>query len=64
MRTTGGGGVGSPHRRERQLVLEDLRSGAVSRSAAEAIYGVGLNGASDARESGGDSAMARRRNGK
>jgi N-methylhydantoinase B len=41
MRTTGGGGVGSPERRERALVLDDLRSGTVSRRAATDIYGVG-----------------------
>jgi len=64
MRTTGGGGVGLPEQRERQLVLEDLRSGAVSRSAAESIYGVGASSASNVHAPRGDGETERRRNGK
>jgi N-methylhydantoinase B len=55
MRTTGGGGVGPPERRERALVLDDLRSGTVSRRAATDIYGVGAMGATD----GGDGSEGR-----
>jgi N-methylhydantoinase B len=41
--TNGGGGYGYPHRRDPELVREDVAEGIVSRQAAEDIYGVILN---------------------
>jgi len=42
MRTAGAGGFGPPHEREPNHVLTDVRSGLVSREAAERIYAVVL----------------------
>ena len=41
--TTGGGGIGRPHRRDTDLVLRDLADGRVSVDAAAATYGVLLD---------------------
>jgi N-methylhydantoinase B len=41
---TGGGGYGSPLDRDPQAVLDDVLDRRVSRAAAEAIYGVVLDG--------------------
>ena len=42
--TGGGGGFGDPLKRDPRLVLEDVRNGFVSDTAANAIYGVVFNG--------------------
>lgn len=40
--TGGGGGLGDPHTRPADVVLEDVRDGFVSRAAAREVYGVVL----------------------
>ena len=40
VRWNGGGGYGDPLDREPETVLEDCRTGAVSRETAENVYGV------------------------
>ena len=42
-RTCGGGGYGSPHRRNPQAVLGDVREGKVSLERARDIYGVAVD---------------------
>ncbi len=44
VRSDGGGGLGDPLERPPELVAEDIAAGAVSRGAAEEIYGVVLEG--------------------
>jgi N-methylhydantoinase B len=39
----GGGGFGSPKKRDRQAVLRDLRLGYISEAAARDTYGVKLS---------------------
>ena len=39
----GGGGVGDPHEREPQLVLEDVRDGFVTLATARDVYGVAID---------------------
>ncbi|MGZ5178790.1 MAG: hydantoinase B/oxoprolinase family protein, partial [Burkholderiales bacterium] len=41
IRTHGGGGYGDPRQRARERVLDDLREGYVTPSAAQSIYGYG-----------------------
>jgi N-methylhydantoinase B len=43
MLSGGGGGFGSPFKRDAHKVAEDVREGYVSRAAAEKLYGVVLN---------------------
>jgi N-methylhydantoinase B len=40
LHTATGGGYGDPRRRGRELVLDDLRNGSVTREAAREIYGL------------------------
>jgi N-methylhydantoinase B len=47
IRTTGGGGWGDPLDRPHERVLEDVRSGKVSRAGAVADYGVVISGPDD-----------------
>ena len=42
LRSGGGGGFGSPHRRDPERVAHDVRQGYVSRKAARELYGVEL----------------------
>jgi N-methylhydantoinase B len=39
-RVAGGGGYGNPRDREKHRILDDLRNGYVSRSAAMSLYGL------------------------
>ncbi len=43
MLSGGGGGFGSPFKRDAQAVAHDVREGYVSREAAEKLYGVMLD---------------------
>jgi N-methylhydantoinase B len=40
VRLAGGGGCGDPKMRDRTLVVEDVRSGRISRDAATSVYGL------------------------
>jgi N-methylhydantoinase B len=40
IRTATGGGYGDPRRRQRELVLEDVRDGYVTEETARTVYGL------------------------
>jgi N-methylhydantoinase B len=51
MLSGGGGGFGTPFKRDAQKVAEDVREGYVSREAAEKLYGVVLTDTFEVKQS-------------
>ncbi|HZP27650.1 MAG TPA: hydantoinase B/oxoprolinase family protein [Acidimicrobiia bacterium] len=64
LRTSGGGGLGPPERRDPRLVLDDVRSGKVTVAGAARDYGVVIDVERDAVDAGATAALRAERSGR